>query len=121
MSAIYVMIHDTHSDIRTIRPYGRILHDGLTSYGLGGASEPCEGETSFESGDCRIIMGSIQNNAHAGVPLTSCVVETGQHIAVCDAMIYNRKSFFVIKEFWFIIHNSVYNLLIKKLADRKKN
>ena len=93
MSAIYVMIHDTHSDIRTIRPYGRILHDGLTSYGLGGASEPCEGETSFESGDCRIIMGSIQNNAHAGVPLTSCVVETGQHLAVCDAMIYNRKSF----------------------------
>ena len=93
MSAIYVMIHDTHSDFRTIRPYGRILHDGLTSYGLGGASEPCEGETSFESGDCRIIMGSIQNNAHAGVPLTSCVVETGQHIAVCDAMIYNRKSF----------------------------
>ena len=93
MSAIYVMIHDTHSDFRTIRPYGRILHDGLTSYGLGGASEPCEGETSFESGDCRIIMGSIQNNAHAGVPGTSCVVETGQHLAVCDAMIYNRKSF----------------------------
>ena len=93
MSAIYVMIHDTHSDFRTIRSYGRILHDGLTSYGLGGASEPCEGETSFESGDCRIIMGSIQNNAHAGVPVTSCVVETGQHIAVCDAMIYNRKSF----------------------------
>lgn len=93
MSAIYVMIHDTHSDIRTIRPYGRILHDGLTSYGLGGASDPCEGETGFESGDCRIIMGSIQNNAHAGVPVTSCVVETGQHIAVCDAMIYNRKSF----------------------------
>lgn len=93
MSAIYVMIHDTHSDFRTIRPYGRILHDGLTSYGLGGASEPCEGETGFESGDCRIIMGSIQNNAHAGVPATSCVVETGQHLAVCDAMIYNRKSF----------------------------
>lgn len=93
MSAIYVIIHDTHSDFRTIRPYGRILHDGLTSYGLGGASEPCEGETGFESGDCRIIMGSIQNNAHAGVPATSCVVETGQHIAVCDAMIYNRKSF----------------------------
>lgn len=93
MSAIYVIIHDTHSDFRTIRPYGRILHDGLTSYGLGGASEPCEGETSFESGECRIIMGSIQNNAHAGVPATSCVVETGQHLAVCDAMIYNRKSF----------------------------
>jgi asparagine synthase (glutamine-hydrolysing) len=93
MSAIYVMIHDTHSDFRTIRPYGRILHDGLTSYGLGGASEPCEAETSFESGECRIIMGSIQNNAHAGVPATSCVVETGQHLAVCDAMIYNRKSF----------------------------
>ena len=93
MSAIYVIIHDTHSDFRTIRPYGRILHDGLTSYGLGGASEPCEGETGFESGDCRIIMGSIQNNAHAGVPATSCVVETGQHLAVCDAMIYNRKSF----------------------------
>ena len=93
MSAIYVMIHDTHSDFRTIRSYGRILHDGLTSYGLGGASEPCEGETSFESGTCRIIMGSIQNNAHAGVPVTSCVVETGQYIAVCDAMIYNRKSF----------------------------
>lgn len=93
MSAIYVIIHDTHSDFRTIRPYGRILHDGLTSYGLGGASEPCEGETGFESGECRIIMGSIQNNAHAGVPATSCVVETGQHLAVCDAMIYNRKSF----------------------------
>ena len=82
MSAIYVIIHDTHSDFRTIRPYGRILHDGLTSYGLGGALEPCEGETSFESGDCRIIMGSIQNNAHAGVPATSCVVETAQHLAV---------------------------------------
>ena len=93
MSAIYVIIHDTHSDFRTIRPYGRILHDGLTSYGLGGASEPCEGETGFESGECRIIMGSIQNNAHAGVPATSCVVETDQHLAVCDAMIYNRKSF----------------------------
>ena len=93
MSAIYAMIQDTHSDFPTSPSNGRILHDGLVKYGLGGVTGPSEGETCFESGDCRIIMGSIQNNAHAGVPVTSCVVETGQHIAVCDAMIYNRKSF----------------------------
>ena len=93
MSAIYAMIHDTHTDFRTILSHSRILHDGLMSYGLGGASGPCEGERSFESGDSMIVMGSIQNNAHVGVPLTECVVETDLHIAVCDAMLYNRKSF----------------------------
>ena len=69
MSAIYAMIQDTHSDFPTIPSNGRILHDGLVKYGLGGVTGPSEGETCFESGDCRIIMGSIQNNAHAGVPV----------------------------------------------------
>ena len=93
MSGIYAVIRAGDSGDTSLPSAAETLRRGLEPYGLGGAADPCAGEESYSSPGYRAVLGSVQNNAHVGVPFTPCVIESEEHLAVCDAMIYNRESF----------------------------
>ncbi|MDO4803607.1 MAG: asparagine synthase-related protein [Lachnospiraceae bacterium] len=93
MAAVFAIITDRNTGREDIASADTILAKGLMNYGRGGLSEPRPGERTVSFRNARIVLGSVQNDAHVGVPPTPCIIETDRHVAVCDAMIYNRRSF----------------------------
>ncbi|MBQ3405901.1 MAG: hypothetical protein IJH11_01500, partial [Lachnospiraceae bacterium] len=86
MSAIFAIISEKENRIEDAIGAAKHMTEGLGAYGRADSGYEILGAAGKQ-----VILGSCISGMHCGVPAGKPVIMTGRHIAVCDAIIYNRN------------------------------